>query len=170
MSKLDWIQHKIYSLPTGQAGRETLVRECNVWRASGRKIVFTNGCFDILHHGHLDLLARAADHGNVLVLGLNTDNSVKRLKGAERPVTNEQDRAFQVASLLCVDAVCLFDEDTPAELIQAVKPDVLVKGGDYTIDKIVGADFVQQNGGRVEIIPFVNGYSTTSIIERIKGL
>jgi rfaE bifunctional protein nucleotidyltransferase chain/domain len=136
----------------------------------GRKIVFTNGCFDILHHGHLDLLARAADQGNVLVLGLNTDNSVKRLKGPERPVTNEQDRAFQVASLLCVDAVCLFDEDTPAELIQALRPDVLVKGGDYTIDKIVGADFVQKNGGRVEIIPFVNGYSTTSIIERIKGL
>ena len=163
MSKLEWIQHKIYS-------REDMVRECNVWRAMGRKIVFTNGCFDILHHGHLDLLARAADQGNVLVLGLNTDNSVKRLKGPERPVTNEQDRAFQVASLLCVDAVCLFDEDTPAELIQALRPDVLVKGGDYTIDKIVGADFVQKNGGRVEIIPFVNGYSTTSIIERIKGL
>ena len=163
MSKLEWIQHKIYS-------REQLARECNIWRAMGRKIVFTNGCFDILHHGHLDLLARAADQGNVLVLGLNTDNSVKRLKGPERPVTNEQDRAFQVASLLCVDAVCLFDEDTPAELIQALRPDVLVKGGDYTIDKIVGADFVQKNGGRVEIIPFVKGYSTTSIIERIKGL
>jgi len=136
----------------------------------GRKIVFTNGCFDILHHGHLDLLARAADQGNVLVLGLNTDSSVKRLKGPDRPVTNEQDRAFQVASLLCVDGVCLFDEDTPAELIGALRPDVLVKGGDYTIDKIVGADFVQKNGGRVEIIPFVNGYSTTSIIDRIKGL
>ena len=163
MHKLEWIQHKIFN-------RETLARECNVWRASGRKIVFTNGCFDILHHGHLDLLARTADLGNVLIVGLNTDNSVKRLKGPDRPVTNEQDRAFQVASLLCVDAVCLFDEDTPAELIQLVKPDILVKGGDYTIDKIVGADFVQKNGGRVEIIPFVNGYSTTSIIERIKGL
>ncbi len=163
MSKLDWIQHRIYS-------REDMVRECNVWRATGKKIVFTNGCFDILHHGHLDLLARAADQGNVLIVGINTDSSVKRLKGAERPVTNEQDRAFQVASLLCVDAVCLFDEDTPGELIQLLNPDVLVKGGDYTIDKIVGADFVQQNGGRVEIIPFVNGYSTTSIIDRIKGL
>ena len=163
MHKLQWIQNKIYS-------REDLVRECNVWRATGRKIVFTNGCFDILHHGHLDLLAKAADMGNILVVGLNTDNSVQRLKGKDRPVTNEQDRAFQVASLLCVDGVTLFDEDTPAELIRLIKPDVLVKGGDYTIDKIVGADFVQSYGGSVEIIPFVSGYSTTSLIARIKSL
>ena len=163
MSKLEWLQHKIFS-------RENLVRESNVWRATGKKIVFTNGCFDILHHGHLDLLARAADCGNVLVVGVNTDSSVQRLKGPDRPVTNEQDREFQLASLLCVDAVCLFDEDTPKELIELIRPDVLVKGGDYTIDKIVGADFVQSNGGTVEIIPFVTGYSTTSIIERIKRL
>ena len=163
MHKLEWIQHKIYS-------REQLARECNIWRGTGKKIVFTNGCFDILHHGHLDLLARAADQGNILVLGLNTDASVRGLKGPERPITNEQDRAFQTASLLCVDAVCLFDEATPEELIKIVKPDVLVKGGDYTIDKIVGADFVQENGGRVEIIPFVEGYSTTSIINKIRGL
>lgn len=163
MDKLQWVQQKIYS-------REALVKECNVWRASQRRIVFTNGCFDILHHGHLDQLARAAGHGNMLIVGLNTDASVKRLKGPERPVTAEQDRLFQVASLLCVDAVTLFDEDTPGELIKAVKPDVLVKGGDYTIDRIVGADFVQSYGGRVEIIPFVEDYSTTSIIDRIKGL
>ena len=163
MQKLQWIQQKIFN-------REDLVRMCNAWKASGKKIVFTNGCFDILHHGHLDLLAKAADNGNILILGLNTDDSVKRLKGPGRPVTNEQDRAFQVASLLCVDAVCLFDEDTPEELIKLLKPDVLVKGGDYTVDKIVGADFVQNAGGRVEIIPFVTGYSTTSIIDRIKGL
>lgn len=163
MQKLDWIQHKIYS-------RELLVRECNVWRATQKKIVFTNGCFDILHHGHLDLLARAASFGNILIVGLNTDSSVKRLKGADRPVTNEQDRAFQVASLLCTDAVCLFDEATPEELVKLIRPDVLVKGGDYTIDTIVGADFVQANGGTVEIIPFVKGYSTTSIIDRIKTL
>lgn len=163
MQKLQWIQNKIYD-------RAHLVRECNVWRASGRKIVFTNGCFDILHHGHLDLLARAADHGNVLILGLNTDSSIKRIKGISRPITHESDRAFQVASLLCVDAVCLFDEDTPADLIKAVKPDVLVKGGDYTIATIVGADFVQGYGGKVEVIPFVEGYSTTSIIERIRTL
>lgn len=163
MDKLQWIQHKIYS-------RDALLRECNGWRVLNKKIVFTNGCFDILHHGHLDLLARAASFGNVLVVGLNTDASVKRLKGAARPVTHENDRAFQIASLLCTDAVCLFEEDTPRELIELIKPDVLIKGGDYSIDKIVGADFVQQSGGEVRIIPFVEGYSTTSIIDRIKGL
>lgn len=163
MQKLQWILHKIYD-------REALARECNVWRASGKKIVFTNGCFDILHHGHLDLLARAASHGNILIVGINTDSSVQRLKGSERPLTNEKDRAFQVASLLCTDAVCLFDDDTPEALIKTIRPDVLVKGGDYTVDKIVGADFVKSTGGSVEIIPFVDGYSTTSIINRIKNL
>ena len=163
MHKLQWIQHKIFK-------RIDLVRESNVWRATGKKLVFTNGCFDILHHGHLDLLARAADLGNILILGLNTDASVQRIKGIDRPVTNEQDRAFQAASLLCVDAVCLFDEDTPEELIKLLRPDVLVKGGDYTLDSIVGADFVQSYGGRVEVIPFVEGYSTSSLIDRIKRL
>jgi len=163
MHKLQWIQNKIHD-------REGMVRLCNVWRATQQRIVFTNGCFDILHHGHLDLLAKAADQGNKLVVALNTDASVQRLKGPERPVTNEQDRLFQVASLLCSDAVCLFDEDTPAELIHLLRPDVLVKGGDYTIDKIVGADHVMSYGGRVEIIPFVSGYSTTSLIDRIKKL
>ena len=163
MHKLQWIQNKVFS-------RADLVRECNVWRATGKRIVFTNGCFDILHHGHLDLLAKAADLGNVLIVGINTDSSVQRLKGKDRPVTNEQDRLFQVASLLCVDAVSLFDEDTPEELIKLIRPDVLVKGGDYTIDRIVGANYVQSYGGLVEIIPFVKGYSTTSLIERIKGL
>jgi len=146
------------------------VRECNAWRVVQRKIVFTNGCFDILHHGHLDYLARAAEHGNILIVGVNTDSSVRKLKGPERPLNHEEDRAFQLASLLCVDAVCLFNEDTPKELIQAIKPDVLVKGGDYTKDKIVGADFVESYGGSVEIIPFVQGYSTSSLIERIKEL
>ncbi len=163
MQKLQWIQNKIHS-------RETMLQQCNVWRASGQKIVFTNGCFDILHHGHLNLLARAADLGNKLILALNTDASVQRLKGPERPITHEQDRAFQAASLLCVDAVCLFDEDTPEQIIQFLKPDVLVKGGDYTLEQIVGAPFVIGNGGKVEIIPFVTGYSTTSIISRIKKL
>ncbi len=163
MKKLHWIQQKIYN-------REDMARQCHVWRASGKKLVFTNGCFDILHHGHLDLLARAADFGNILILALNTDSSVQRLKGPERPITNETDRAFQAASLLCVDAVCLFDEDTPEALIKLLKPDVLVKGGDYTIENIVGAEFVQSCGGSVEIIPFVDGYSTTSVIERIRKL
>lgn len=163
MQKLDWIRNKIHS-------REAMVRLCNAWRITGEKIVFTNGCFDILHHGHLDLLANAADKGNKLILALNTDASVQRLKGPERPITHENDRAFQAASLLCVDAVCMFGEDTPEELIKLLKPDVLVKGGDYTLDQIVGSKFVIDNGGRVEIIPFVTGYSTTSIISRIKKL
>lgn len=163
INKTDWINDKILS-------REALEYKANMWRASGKKIVFTNGVFDILHHGHLTYLAQAASFGNVMVIGVNADASVKRLKGEERPVTHENDRLFQLASLLVVDAVCLFEEDTPKELIELVKPDVLAKGGDYTIETIVGADFVQKNGGRVEVIPFVSGYSTTSIIDHIKKL
>ena len=163
MHRLEWIQNKIL---TG----DTLIHQCNAWHALGRKIVFTNGCFDILHHGHLDLIAKASEHGNVLLVAINTDDSVKRLKGPERPMNHEQDRAFQLASLLCVDAVTFFGEDTPAELIKLIKPDVLVKGGDYSIEGIVGADFVQSYGGGVEIIPFVQGYSTSSLIDRIKKL
>ena len=163
MHKLQWIEHKIYD-------RAGLIMKCNSLRATGKTIVFTNGCFDILHHGHLDLLARAADLGHALVVGVNTDASVKRLKGHERPVNTEADRCFQLASLLCTDAICMFDEDTPETLIQAVRPDVLVKGGDYNINTIVGAPFVQHYGGRVEIIPFVTGYSTSNLIARIRSL
>lgn len=163
MSRLEWIQNKIYQ-------RDKLVAHVNAARATAKRIVFTNGCFDILHHGHLDYLAKAADLGNMLIVGVNTDASVKRLKGPDRPVNTEYDRALQLASLLFVDAVCLFDEDTPKELIEAVKPDVLVKGGDYTIDKVVGADFVMAHGGMVELIPFVKGYSTTGMLQRIKEL
>lgn len=163
MDKLKWVNDKIFS-------REQLIMERNGIRLKGKKTVFTNGCFDILHHGHLDLLARAASLGNYLIVGVNADSSVQTLKGMKRPVTHEQDRLFQLASLMCVDAVCLFDEETPEELIKALKPDVLVKGGDYTIDTIVGADFVKEMGGKVEIIPFVTGYSTTSLITRIQHL
>ena len=163
MLKLQWIENKI-------TDRDVLKHHCNQWRAIGRKLVFTNGCFDMLHRGHIDYLSKAADLGNILIVGVNTDASVKRLKGDGRPVNNEQDRAFQLAALLCVDAVCLFDEETPQQLIEIVRPDVLVKGGDYTIDKVVGADFVLQQGGRVEIIPFVPGYSTSSLIDSIKKL
>ncbi len=163
MHKQEWIQHRIFS-------KDALLKQRNVWESLGKKVVFTNGCFDILHHGHLDLIAQAADMGNVLVVGLNTDASVKRLKGPDRPINTEADRLFQMASLLCVDAVCLFDEDTPKDLIELVRPHVLVKGGDYNIDTIVGADYVQAHGGRVEIIPFVQGYSTSSLIDTIKKL
>lgn len=163
MQKADWINNKIID-------RSVLERRCNIWRYAGKKIVFTNGCFDILHRGHFELLAAAASHGNILIVGLNTDASVKRLKGDERPMTQEDDRLFQMASLLCTDAVCLFDEDTPKELIEIIRPDVLVKGGDYNIDTIVGADFVHSYGGSVEVIPFVDGYSTSNIISKIKKL
>lgn len=144
----------------------TTVEQWAAQRPKGR-IVFTNGCFDILHRGHAVYLAQARSLGDALVVGLNTDASVRRLKGPERPLNAQADRAFLLASLACVDAVILFDDDTPERLIHQVVPDVLVKGGDYTIDKIVGADFVMQNGGLVTTIPFVDGYSTTNIIQKM---
>jgi len=164
MNKLRWIEDKVFATP------EALQRRCAAWRATGRRIVFTNGCFDLLHRGHLTYLAEAAALGNRLVIGLNTDASVRRQgKGPERPVNSEADRAFALAALSFVDAVCLFDDDTPAALIDAVRPDVLVKGGDYTIDHIVGADFVQEYGGTVRVIPFVEGYSTTALIQKLRA-
>lgn len=163
MPKLQWIQAKI-------TDRATLARRCAAWRANGARVVFTNGCFDLLHPGHLDYLARAADAGNKLVVGLNSNASVQRLKGPERPVNGEAERALALAALLVVDAVCVFEEDTPLELIQSVRPDVLAKGGDYTPDRVVGADFVGAHGGRVAIIPFVEGYSTTGLIGKIRSL
>ncbi|HLO70797.1 MAG TPA: D-glycero-beta-D-manno-heptose 1-phosphate adenylyltransferase [Flavipsychrobacter sp.] len=164
MQKLQWIQNKIL--------RDDMIiaRHVNMWKALGKKIVFTNGCFDILHHGHLDLIAKAADMGNILIVALNTDASVKKLKGEERPINHEEDRLFQMASLLCVDAVCLFGEETPEQLIHNINPDVLVKGGDYSIDTIVGAQHVMSYGGKVEVVPFVQGYSTTGLISNIKKL
>lgn len=162
-SKTDWLHAKIMD-------REKLVRKCNSWRGSGKKIVFTNGCFDLLHTGHLDYLARAADLGNMLVVGLNSDASVRRLKGPERPVNRQDDRALALAALLLVDAVCIFDQDTPLELIQAVKPDVLAKGGDYTPETIVGTPFVVGYGGTIAVLPFVEGYSTTALLTKIRSL
>lgn len=136
----------------------------------GSKLVFTNGCFDILHVGHIKYLQQAKALGDVLVVGLNSDASVKRLKGDERPVQVEADRAEVLAALACVDFVCLFKEDTPIDLIKRVKPDYLVKGGDWPIEKIVGHDFVTSYGGQVKSLPFVPGRSTSSILERIKKL
>jgi D-beta-D-heptose 7-phosphate kinase/D-beta-D-heptose 1-phosphate adenosyltransferase len=137
-------------------------------KRQGRKIVFTNGCFDVLHFGHVHYLLQAKELGDILVIGLNSDDSVRRLKGPTRPVNGEKERAFVLAALACVDYVVVFDEDTPKELIETVRPDVLVKGGDYTLDNIVGADFVTQNGGTVTTIPFVEGFSSTRIIEQLK--
>jgi D-beta-D-heptose 7-phosphate kinase/D-beta-D-heptose 1-phosphate adenosyltransferase len=160
-SKKESVQDKIM-------GREALAHLCAGWKVKGQKIIFTNGCFDILHPGHIQLLLEAAELGDKLVLGLNTDASVKRLKGEGRPVNDEQSRALIMAAQLYVDAVTLFDEDTPLELIQAIHPDVIVKGGDYTPETVVGNDFVTSYGGKVVIIPTVEGFSTTSIINRMK--
>ncbi|GAA4390213.1 D-glycero-beta-D-manno-heptose 1-phosphate adenylyltransferase [Hymenobacter koreensis] len=149
---------------------EQLREQLAAWRREGRRVVFTNGCFDILHLGHVDYLEKARALGDVLVLGLNTDASVSRLKPG-RPLQDEVSRARVLASLLFVDAVVLFDEPTPLELIQLVRPDVLVKGDDYAISGIVGHEFVLNNGGQVLTVPLVQGYSTTRIVERItKGL
>ncbi len=148
--------------------REQAVEQANAWRAAGESIVFTNGCFDIVHLGHIDYLEKARNLGQRMILGLNTDASVSRIKGPLRPVVNEYARARLMAALAFVDAVTLFDEPTPLALIEAVRPDILVKGDDYSISSIVGADFVLGNGGRVETVALVPGYSTTSLIARIK--
>ncbi len=147
-----------------------LQQELMRWRRFGKRIAFTNGCFDILHAGHIHSLMQAASFADVLIVGLNSDASTKRLKGENRPVNNEQNRALLLASLAVVDGVVLFDEDTPYELITSILPDVLVKGGDYTVDTIVGAKEVMENGGTVEIIPLVEGLSTTSLIQKIERL
>lgn len=151
--------HKVLS-------RSELLHKVKQWRTAGDRLVFTNGCFDLLHTGHVTYLEKAAALGDRLILGLNTDASVRRLKGETRPIVAEMDRARVMAALACIDAVTLFDEDTPAELISQVRPDVLVKGGDYAPEQVVG----RENAGRVEIIAFEEGYSTTGIVEKIAKL
>ena len=157
MTTLEVTKNKIFD-------RALLGNRVAMWRFLNNKIVFTNGCFDILHRGHIEYLSQARDKGAVLIIGLNSDASVKRIKGEGRPVQDEMTRALVLASLRIVDAVVLFDEDTPYELIKFVQPDVLVKGGDYTEETIVGADIVKANGGEVAIIPLVEGYSTSAIL------
>jgi rfaE bifunctional protein nucleotidyltransferase chain/domain len=142
---------------------------CDDARKNGKKIVFTNGCFDIIHSGHVFYLTEAKKLGDLLVVGLNTDDSVRRLKGSHRPINNEYDRAIVLDALKAVDYVVLFGKDTPLELIHIVQPDFLVKGGDYSPDKIVGAEFVQSYGGKVVTIAFVEGKSTTNIISKINN-
>lgn len=148
--------------------RQEALKRLSELRSAGKKIVFTNGCFDILHPGHVDYLSQARDLGDVLVLGLNTDDSVKRLnKAPNRPVNDEQSRALVLAGLASIDLIIPFNEDTPYELISFLKPDVLVKGDDYQIERIVGYDVVTANGGKVVTIPFLQGYSTTRLIQKI---
>jgi rfaE bifunctional protein nucleotidyltransferase chain/domain len=142
----------------------------NNWKSEGKKIVFTNGCFDIVHLGHVDYLEKAHNLGDKLVLGLNTDESVSMIKGPSRPIVDENSRSRVMASLEFVDLVVFFNEETPYELISALIPDILVKGNDYLAENIVGADIVNKNGGKVETIELVNGYSTSNIIKRIKSI
>jgi D-beta-D-heptose 7-phosphate kinase/D-beta-D-heptose 1-phosphate adenosyltransferase len=146
---------------------DVLVSIIEAEKARGKKVVFTNGCFDLLHVGHVRYLQKARTYGDLLVLGLNSDASVQRLKGEKRPLIGQKERAHILAALDCIDYVVIFDEDTPLRLLQALKPSVLVKGGDYTPDKVVGKDLVESYGGRIELVEFVDGRSTTNIIEKI---
>ena len=140
------------------------------WRLKDNRIVFTNGCFDMLHRGHVEYLSSTASMGDIVVVGLNSDESVRKIKGDDRPIQDEYSRALLLASLKQVTAVCLFDEETPYNLISRVKPDVLVKGGDYKVDEIVSADVVKAYGGEVVTIDFLKGYSTTVLIEKIQNI
>ena len=157
------LQNKLYTLDELAAKRQQ-------WKAEGQKVVFTNGVFDLLHIGHLSYLSAAADLGDKLIIGLNSDASTKRLKGPTRPVNAEYSRSVMLASIFFIDAVVLFEEDTPIIPITTLLPDILVKGGDYTIDQIVGAPEVLASGGEVKVIDFVDGYSSTGIINRIRDV
>jgi D-beta-D-heptose 7-phosphate kinase/D-beta-D-heptose 1-phosphate adenosyltransferase len=156
------------NIPSKILSKAELLPFLNRTKLLGKSIVFTNGVFDILHKGHLKVLSEAAVYGDILVVGINADTSVKRLKGDKRPITDQESRALIIASLVMVDVVIIFEEDTPLKLIQIIKPDVLVKGGDYTKESIVGADVVEDNNGRVIIISTEEGFSTTNIIDQMK--
>jgi D-beta-D-heptose 7-phosphate kinase/D-beta-D-heptose 1-phosphate adenosyltransferase len=161
MKQSQLIAEKIFS-------KEELKPQLKRWELKGKKIVFTNGVFDILHQGHIKILSEAALYADILIVGINADASVKRLKGDNRPINTEASRALLLAALVITDAIISFEEDTPLELITFIKPQVLVKGGDYTLDTIVGAKEVIANGGEVKIIALEEGFSTTRIIEQIK--
>tara|TARA_B100001287_G_C22590304_1_gene485280 strand:- start:362 stop:853 length:492 start_codon:yes stop_codon:yes gene_type:complete len=161
MSNLQNIKSKIYTL-------SELVEQSKVWRNKGEKIVFTNGCFDLVHRGHVEVLANTADLGDKLIIGLNSDSSIQNLKGENRPIIDENSRAILLASLQFIDAIVLFSEDTPYHLIETILPDILAKGGDYKVEEITGHELVLQNGGEVILVPFVDGFSSTNIINKIK--
>jgi len=162
MKNLEIIHHKIYS-------KEEIKRQLAIWQYFNRKIVWTNGCFDLLHLGHIDYLSKAKDQGDILIVGVNSDVSVRRIKKTGRPITDENSRSVIVASLHFVDAVVIFDEDTPYEWIKFIQPDVLVKGSDYKAEDVVGYDIVKSRGGEVVTIDLLPGYSTTGIEEKISG-
>jgi len=160
--KLNKLKSKILNI-------NDLSKIINEWRLNGDKIVFTNGCFDLIHLGHLEILARSADLGDKLIVGINSDESIKKIKGNSRPIIEEDSRAKQLAAIEFIDAVILFNEDTPYNLINILKPDVLTKGGDYKKNDIVGNQLINKEKGEVVIIPLTQGYSTTSILEKIKN-
>jgi rfaE bifunctional protein nucleotidyltransferase chain/domain len=162
MSELHKINDKIISL-------EELKARIESWKANGEKIAFTNGCFDILHRGHVEVLAKTVDLGDKLIIGLNSDSSIKKLKEENRPIVDEKSRALLLAAFSFVDAIVLFSEQTPINLIAEIKPDILVKGGDYEIQEIVGYNIVQGNGGEVITIPLTEGFSSTNIINKIQN-
>jgi D-glycero-beta-D-manno-heptose 1-phosphate adenylyltransferase len=164
MSRLEIIRKKIFTYTDADYNRML-----TIWRFQGKKIVFTNGCFDILHLGHIDYLSKAADLGDMLIIGLNTDQSVSKIKGNSRPIQDEISRAMVLASLGFVDVVVFFGEETPYNLIKTTQPDVLVKGADYKPEEIVGYDIVKNKGGEIVTIEFLEGYSTTAIEKKILG-
>ncbi len=160
MRRADLISHKIYD-------RNAMIRQVAQWRALGRNVAFTNGVFDIIHPGHIFSLTKAAAEADHLVVGLNSDSSVKSLKGDKRPVNDQDSRAVVLSAMVMVDGVCIFEDDTPLELIKDLMPDVIIKGGDYTVEQVAGAKEVLAAGGRVVINPILEGFSTTGIIDRL---
>jgi len=161
MTNLEIITSKVFT-------KETMIHQLSVWRFKNQRIVFTNGCFDILHQGHIDYLSKAADLGNVLIIGVNSDSSTRNLKGPSRPINDEYSRSLILASLHFTNAVILFDEPTPYNLIKFILPDILVKGADYKMDQIAGSDIVLANGGQVVTIELLQGFSTSAIEAKIK--
>ncbi|MEA5099792.1 MAG: D-glycero-beta-D-manno-heptose 1-phosphate adenylyltransferase [Bacteroidales bacterium] len=162
MKELDKIHNKIISF-------DNIQKQVLKWREENKKIVFTNGCFDIIHRGHVDYLSKAKDLGDKLIIGLNTDLSVRNIKGNTRPIQDEQSRAIILAAMQFVDAIVFFSEPTPYTLIKEIQPDILVKGADYKKEDIIGYDIVSQRGGTVETIEFIEGYSTSNIERKIKN-
>lgn len=163
MSKqFEQIKKKIYPLPE-------LLPQINAWKSEGLSVTFTNGCFDLIHLGHIHYLAGASDLGDRFIVGVNSDASVQRLKGEGRPIQDERARTITLAAFSFIDAIVVFEEDTPLQLIQEISPDILVKGGDYKPEEVVGSQHVWNNGGKVEILPFLEGYSTSLIEGRIRG-
>lgn len=162
MKKSDTLPDRIFS-------KEEIKQEVIRMRLKSKTIAFTNGVFDILHEGHIAVLSEAASFADILIVGINSDSSVKKLKGETRPINNENSRALIMASLIMVDAVVIFEEETPLELIKIIKPDVLIKGGDYTLETMVGAEEVLNAGGKIELIPIREGFSTTDIIKKINS-